>query len=129
MVSEQRKAVHAFPYIDRSLPIADWNDPMWSTDDVQSDMLDEYKKQLKNLVDADVYWYNQPTAKDSELTPVKWHALSCTTSTAVVQLYNQIKDDDADGTGKIKCRIKAMHPSSLCRLFLSEAYYEKDSGA
>ena len=52
MVNEQRKAVHAFPYIDRSLPIADWNDPMWSTDDVQSGVLDEYEKQLKNLVDA-----------------------------------------------------------------------------
>ena len=31
MVNEQLQAVHPFPYIDRYLPIADWNDPIWST--------------------------------------------------------------------------------------------------
>ena len=32
LVKDKIKAVHPFPYVDKCLPIADWNDPMWNTE-------------------------------------------------------------------------------------------------
>ena len=41
MASDQRKAGHPFLYVFQCLPIADWNDPMWCTKDIDLDIWTE----------------------------------------------------------------------------------------
>ena len=107
MVSHQRKEVHPFPYVDCCLPIADWNDLMWSTNGIDPSIgpkttTTKFEKELKDLHAADVM--RKPTAK--ELTWVKQHAC----------LYYKHKHLDRFGMLRIQCRIKAITKSSRNRL-------------
>ena len=118
MVSHQRKEVHPFPYVDCCLPIADWNDLMWSTNGIDPSIgpkttTTKFEKELKDLHAADVM--NKLTAK--ELTWAKQHAC----------LYNKHKQLDRFDMLRIQCRIKAMTKSSRNRLDRSAKLYEKDT--
>ena len=44
LVKDKIKAVHPFPYVDKCLPIADWNDPMWNTEGFNPSISPDVKK-------------------------------------------------------------------------------------
>ena len=52
-VKDKIKAVHPFPYVDKCLSIADWNDPMWNTEgfnpSISQAVKNHYEGELKNL--------------------------------------------------------------------------------
>ena len=53
LVKDKTKALHAFPYVDRCLLIADWNDPMWNTESfslsISQAVKNHHEEELKNL--------------------------------------------------------------------------------
>ena len=53
LVKDKIKAVHPFPYVDKCLPIADWNDPMWNTEgfnpSISEVVTSYYEKELQKL--------------------------------------------------------------------------------
>ena len=51
LVKDKRKAVYLFkfPYIDKCLPIADWNDPIWINPSISQAVKNHYEGELKNL--------------------------------------------------------------------------------
>ena len=121
LISNQRKLVNPFPYIDKSLILADFEDPMWNDVDkspgifpVDQATIDRLKSKLRDLIESDKY--NQPT--DKEITWVRQHAQ---------WYYDQHKDHDYDGTLPIRSRIEAMELSISARIARSDTYYEKDS--
>ena len=106
MVRDQRNDIHPFSYIDRCLPIADWNDAMCITKGIdliiEPQETIEYDKELKEWEAAAAI--NKQKAK--ELTWAKQH---------VLWLYNKHKHLDQHGMLPVQCRIRAMTMRSRLR--------------
>ena len=53
LVKDKIKPVHPFPYVDKCLQIAEWNEPMWNTEGFSSSISqavkNHYEGELKNL--------------------------------------------------------------------------------
>ena len=109
LLSNQRKAVHQFPYIDKSLPLAAsvWSDPMSSavdtTPETSIDTIAIFQKELKDLIASDEV--NTPTEK--EITWAKQHAH---------WLFEKHKHAYYNGLMTMQCGIYAVQPSLYAQL-------------
>ena len=100
-MKDKIKAVHTFPYVDKCLPIADWNDPMWNTEgfnpSISQAVKNHYEGELKNLEAG------RMTAKptEQEIFPVwaKQHAQ---------WLYDRSEMHDTSDMLPIRLRIQSM---------------------
>jgi hypothetical protein len=118
IMGKRRKEGHLFPNVDRTMPVADWDHPMWSESHIEPTCPKDIRdKALRRLSDITEYFqHDKPTLK--ETTWMKQHAL---------WLYDKIKDTDVHGIGPINARIQAMEECRLHRLSKPEEYYETDS--
>ena len=84
----KRKETHLFPNVDRTMPIADWNHPMWQESFIHPTCPKSiHDKALRRLSDILEYFeHDKPTLK--ETTWMKQHAL---------WIYDKVKDTDAYG--------------------------------
>ena len=98
-MKDRIKAIHPFPYIDKCLPIADWNDPMWNPEGFNTSISEymkiHYKNELQKL-EAELIIIN-PT--EQELLWAEQHSQ---------WLYDKHEVDDSTEMQPTVLRIKSM---------------------
>ena len=99
LMKDRIKAIHPFPYVDKCLPIADWNDPMWNPDGFDPSISEQvkihYKNELQKLEEERIII--NPT--DQELLWAKQHSQ---------WLYDKHEVDDSTEMQPTLLRIKSM---------------------
>lgn len=114
LVKNQQKAVHPFPRIDKTLPIADWNDPMWATEGLPRQVVNYYPGRFR---DCETILKNLKVT-EKERKWIQQHAL---------WLYEKKMSSDPEEPVALRSKLEAYELCIQCKTMLSSTYYETDS--